>query len=540
MSNILLDINNLSTSFYINKKEIKAINGISFHINKNEIYALVGESGAGKSTVAHSIMKLLPNYTKYSGDIYFKGFRLNSTLGENLIRSIRGNSISIIFQEPMTSLNPLHTIQKQISEMLYTHQKEENFSSKQIHNKIIKLLKQVQLSNAEEFLLKYPHQLSGGQRQRIMIAMALANKPDLLIADEPTTALDVTIQLEILKLLKQLKSQLNMSLLLITHDLLLVRKIADIVAVMRFGKIVEQNTNKEIFNNPQHEYTRYLLESEPKMRIQSVSKQAHTIIKTDKLKVFYPIYKGIFRKVKDYVKAVNGITIHIREGETVGLVGESGSGKTSFGLALLRLIKSDGAIEFNSIPLQNLKSKELQKYRKKIQVVFQDPFASLNPKLSIRQIIEEGLLAHNVGQDKKNPSEYRKELIINALEDVSLHSDLMNRYPHEFSGGQRQRICIARAIVLRPKFLILDEPTSALDQTVQSQLIDLLLYLQNEYKIAYLFISHDLRVVHAMSHYIAVIKNGSVIEEGLTKQIFENPKEEYTKTLINSAFYSSL
>ena len=469
---------------------------------------------------------------------------------------IRGNAVSIIFQEPMTSLNPLHIIKKQIAEIINLHQ---NFNPKVVHNRILELFEQVQLENPESFMIKYPHQLSGGQRQRIMIAMALANKPDLLIADEPTTALDVTIQMEILKLLNKLQKDLGMSLLLITHDLSIVERMADRIGIMKNGIIVEQGDTKRIFNCPEDSYTEYLLSSKPKQTPKPIKDTNKTILKTDNLKVFYPVYKGVFRKVVDYVKAVNGLTIKIQEGETVGLVGESGSGKTTFGLALLRLISSDGSIEFDGIELQGLKSKELQPFRKDIQIVFQDPFASLNPRMTIGQTIGEGLEAHKIAEifstgwvsnsdwtvshlnnvfklSNSDTKDRRQKLIEKALTDVGLEPDFMDRYPHEFSGGQRQRISIARALILKPKLIILDEPTSALDRSIQNDLIDLLLKLQEQYKFAYLFISHDLSVIRAMSHRIIVIKDGIIVEQGTTKEIFANPKEEYTKKLFNAVY----
>ncbi len=571
----LLEINNFSVNFNIGQnRAVKAVDYISFHINLGETYALVGESGAGKSTVAHSILKLLPNNASYFGDI---NFYINPLFGDdespmsydyeyplNILKTsegrirkyIRGNAVSIIFQEPMTSLNPLHIIKKQIAEIINLHQ---NFNPKVVHNRILELFEQVQLENPESFMIKYPHQLSGGQRQRIMIAMALANKPDLLIADEPTTALDVTIQMEILKLLNKLQKDLGMSLLLITHDLSIVERMADRIGIMKNGIIVEQGDTKRIFNCPEDSYTEYLLSSKPKQTPKPIKDTNKTILKTDNLKVFYPVYKGVFRKVVDYVKAVNGLTIKIQEGETVGLVGESGSGKTTFGLALLRLISSDGSIEFDGIELQGLKSKELQPFRKDIQIVFQDPFASLNPRMTIGQTIGEGLEAHKIAEifstgwvsnsdwavshlnnvfklSNSDTKDRRQKLIEKALTDVGLEPDFMDRYPHEFSGGQRQRISIARALILKPKLIILDEPTSALDRSIQNDLIDLLLKLQEQYKFAYLFISHDLSVIRAMSHRIIVIKDGIIVEQGTTKEIFANPKEEYTKKLFNAVY----
>jgi len=506
------------------QQRIDAVRGVSFDIKKGETFALVGESGAGKSATAHAIMQLLPAYTRYDGSIILKNNNVFECSEERL-RKIRGNDVSIIFQEPMTSLNPLHTIEKQIGEIIDLHQ---DVTGGERRARTIELLDQVQLDHAEQRLSSFPHQLSGGQRQRVMIALALANKPDLLIADEPTTALDVTIQREILKLIRELRDKLHMSMLLITHDLYIVEKMADRIGVMKDGEIVESGDNLSIFKHPQHSYTKYLLASIPKQKpIETTKKKL--VLETNDLKVHYPIYKGMFRKVKGYVKAVDGITIKIKEGETVGLVGESGSGKTSFGLAVLRLISSKGQIKFQGVELNNLLSGEMRPYRQEIQIVFQDPFASLNPRLTVGQIIEEGLSAHNI-------KGCWNDMVWQTLIKVGLEPDIRNRYPHEFSGGQRQRICIARALVLKPKLLILDEPTSALDRSIQNQLIDLLLELQRTYKLAYLFISHDLRVVKAMSHLIIVIKDGVVMEEGKAGEVLEKPKSVYTQALVKAAF----
>jgi len=452
-------------------------------------------------------------------------------MSEEELQNIRGKRVAIIFQEPMTSLNPLHVIEKQIAESLILHQR---MSQSEAHNQVIELLRLVQLPNAEDFLSVYPHQLSGGQRQRVMIAMALANKPDLLIADEPTTALDVQIQLEILKLLNDLKVRLGMSMLVITHDLLIVKNMADRLGVMKGGRIVEQGTNQQIFNDPKHPYTKYLFASEPKRLVDDSDPKGRVIIESDNLKVFYPIYKGIFKRIKGYVKAVNGMSITVKEGQTIGLVGESGSGKTSFGLGLLRLISSDGNISFQGKNIQGLKSKYLQPFRKEMQIVFQDPFASLNPRLTVGQIVAEGLEVHDIGANK----EERTKLIAKSLKEVELDPSIQNRYPHEFSGGQRQRISIARALILNPKLVILDEPTSALDRSTQSELIDLLLRLQKKYQLAYIFISHDLRVIRAISHYVIIIKDGRVIEEGPSEEIFTNPQNDYTRALIKAAYYN--
>jgi microcin C transport system ATP-binding protein len=526
----LLEVKDLAVMFRTGERQISAVKGVSFEIEKGEAFSLVGESGAGKSVTALSIMNLLPPKKAIisSGSIIFQGHKLLGA-SEDFLREIRGNSISMIFQEPMTSLNPLHTVERQISESLILHQ---GYHQDAARERVLELLGLVQLPDAEERLDSYPHQLSGGQRQRVMIAMALANNPKLLIADEPTTALDVTIQAEILALIKNLQKELSMSLLLITHDLAVVRKMADRVAVMRNGQIVEMGDIERIFNSPAHEYTRYLLESEPKGQPEKGDANEKVVVSTDALKVYYPIYKGVFRRVKGYVKAVDGLEVTIREGRTVGLVGESGSGKTTFGLALLRLISSRGSILFTGEELQGLKSKQVRPLRREMQVVFQDPYESLNPRFTIGQIIEEGLKVHRLG---KTAGE-RQELISEVLEEVELAPSYMNRYPHELSGGERQRVSIARALVLKPRFLVLDEPTSALDRSIQTQIIDLLLELQHRHNLAYLFISHDLRVVRALSHMIIVIKDGVVVEQGPTEEIFKNPKDPYTKTLIRAAF----
>ena len=526
----ILNIQNLSVNFKVGSKTIEAIKNIYFHIDKGETFALVGESGAGKSVTALSIMKLLPERKAYfpSGSIMFRDKEIMNA-SEKIIRTIRGNGISMIFQEPMTSLNPLHTIEKQLSEGLILHQ---NITHEKAREKVLELLKVVQLSDAEDRLNAYPHQLSGGQRQRVMIAMALANKPELLIADEPTTALDVTIQAEILELLKNLQTKFDMSLLLITHDLFVVRKMADRVGIMKDGEIVETGNTKEVFKNPKHKYTKYLISSELKEKVKTKDIDKPTILKTDNLSVNFPIYKGIFKSIRGYVNAVKNVSIDIKQGQTVGLVGESGSGKTTFGLAVLRLVSSKGSIEFKGEEIQGLRSKETRPLRKEVQIIFQDPYASLNPRLTIGQILEEGLQVHEIVTNKSE----RDNLISNALVEVGLEPEMTSRYPHEFSGGQRQRICIARALVLKPRFLILDEPTSSLDMSVQTQVLKLLKNLQKKYNLAYLFISHDLRVVRAMSHEILVIKDGNIVEHGPADKIFTNPQHEYTQRLFKAAF----
>jgi microcin C transport system ATP-binding protein len=526
----LLTVQNLSVSFRTGGRVVEAVKNASFHIEKGETFALVGESGAGKSVTALSIMRLLPERKVFypSGSIVYSGKDLMKN-SEEAMQTIRGRSIAMIFQEPMTSLNPLHTIEKQIAESLVLHQ---GLTSAEARQRTIELLGLVQLPEAEERLGAYPHQLSGGQRQRVMIAMALSNEPNLLIADEPTTALDVTIQAEILDLLQQLKIRFNMALLLITHDLEIVRKMADRVAVMRDGRIVEQGAALEIFERPRNAYTRYLLASELHESAVEVRKEEKPVLQTENLSVAFPIYKGIFRRVKGYVHAVNDVSLNIRAGQTVGLVGESGSGKTTFGLAVLRLVSSTGSIRFMDRELQGMKSGYVRPFRKEMQIIFQDPFESLNPRLTVGQIIEEGLKVHHIEDSGRS----RSEIIADVLREVGLEPEIQSRYPHEFSGGQRQRICISRALVLKPKFLVLDEPTSSLDMSVQTQIIQLLKDLQRKYHLAYLFISHDLKVVRSISHYILVIRQGDIVEYGPTEEIFESPKHQYTKSLLKAAF----
>jgi microcin C transport system ATP-binding protein len=526
----IIDIKNLSVSFHVGDKIIEAVKNVSFHINEGETFALVGESGAGKSVTALSIMKLLPTRKALfpSGSIRFRGTEIMNATDETL-RNIRGNGISIIFQEPMTSLNPLHTIEKQLSEGLMLHQ---NVSPEEARNRVIELLSLVQLTDVENRLSAFPHQLSGGQRQRVMIAMALANNPSLLIADEPTTALDVTIQAEILELIKNLQKKLNMSLLLITHDLFVVRKMTDRVAIMQNGEIVETGRLTDVFDSPKHEYTKYLLASELKKKAAPEIVKKEPLVKTEKLSVSFPIYKGVFRKIKGYVNAVKNVSVNIKEGQTVGLVGESGSGKTTFGLALLRLLTSKGKILFDGKEIQNLQNIDMRPLRREMQIIFQDPYASLNPRLTIGQIIEEGLRVHSIGESKIE----REDMIRNSLEEVGLEKEMMSRYPHEFSGGQRQRICIARALILKPRLLILDEPTSALDMSIQTQVLELLRELQKKYNLAYLFISHDLRVVRALSSEILVIKDGEIVEYGPSDRIFARPEHPYTIKLFKAAF----
>jgi len=525
-----LSIQDLSVSFGRDDREVRAVRNISFNIGKGETVALVGESGSGKSVTALSVMQLLPYPMAWhpGGSITFNGVEMIGA-EENDLSKIRGNRIGIIFQEPMTSLNPLHTIEKQVGEIIFLHKRLDRDIARR---RIIELLQQVGLAEAESRLQSYPHQLSGGQRQRVMIAMALANDPDLLIADEPTTALDVTIQAQILALLKDLQQQRNMSMLLITHDLGIVRKVADKVCVLTEGRIVEQGETRQIFDQPQHSYTQHLLAAEPGGKPIAAAANAPIVMQTDGLKVWFPIKRGILRRVVGHVKAVDGISVDVREGHTVGVVGESGSGKTTLAMGLLRLEKSEGPIVFLGNNIQGLGWKELRPLRRQMQIVFQDPYGSLSPRMSIGQIIEEGLLVH----EPRLGDEARCKIIDEVLIEVGLDPATQDRYPHEFSGGQRQRIAIARAMVLKPRFVVLDEPTSALDMSVQAQIIDLLRHLQQRHKLAYLFISHDLKVVRALADEVIVMRQGKVVEQGPADRIFNTPQEAYTKVLIAAAF----
>jgi microcin C transport system ATP-binding protein len=526
----LLSVEDLSIAFRQGGRESLAVDRVSFNIKKGETLALVGESGSGKSVTALSIMKLLPYpaASHPSGKVMFKGQDL-LRLREQEIRHIRGDDITIIFQEPMTSLNPLHTIEKQLGEILLLHR---GLAGKAARDRILELLTQVGIPNPEQRLLCYPHQMSGGQRQRVMIAMALANEPELLIADEPTTALDVTVQAQILKLLKDLQSRLGMAMLFITHDLGIVRRIADRVCVMKDGKIVEHNTVADIFKSPQHPYTRALLAAEPRPHDIQSNPNGEVVLKTDDLKVWFPIKRGVTRKVVGFIKAVDGVSIEVRKGETLGVVGESGSGKTTLGLALLRLISSNGPIVFMGKELQDLRFKEMRPHRRNMQIVFQDPYGSLSPRMSVSDIIQEGMWIHM----PHIPRDECEKHVIKALEDVGLDPETRFRYPHEFSGGQRQRIAVARAIVLEPTFVVLDEPTSALDMLIQAQMVDLLCALQKRHDLTYMFISHDLRVVAAMSSSLMVMKDGKVVESGLSAELFKAPKSDYTKALFAAAF----
>jgi len=524
----LLEVRDLGVTFGTNT--VPAVEGASFSLGKGETLAIVGESGSGKTVTALSILQLLPYPLARhpAGSIRFAGEELIGAPAERL-RQIRGNRIAMVFQEPMTSLNPLHRVERQIGEVLTLHKKlPENL----VRSRVLELLQLVGLPEAEKRLGAFPHELSGGQRQRVMIAMALANKPDLLIADEPTTALDVTIQAQILSLLKDLKAKLGMALLLITHDLNIVRKMAERVCVMTEGHIVEQGPVEEVFANPIHAYTRKLLAAEPRGRPAPGPAGTPLIAEVDGLKVWYPIKTGLLRRVTDNVKAVDGISFTLHEGHTLGVVGESGSGKTTLGLAFLRLIESNGAIRFAGRPIDGLGSTALRPLRRQMQVVFQDPFGSLSPRMSIAEIVGEGLAVHEPGLSP----EARDGLAVGALKEVGLDPESRFRYPHEFSGGQRQRIAIARALVLKPKLIVLDEPTSALDMSVQAQIVDLLLDLQQRHKLAYIFISHDLRVIRALADGVVVMKEGKIVEQGPANRLFDRPQQDYTKALMAAAF----
>ena len=526
MTEPLLKATNLSVKFSQGGVETAAVQGVDFHVEKGETVAIVGESGSGKSVSALSIVGLLPENAAISGSVRYKDTEM---IGANPadLRRIRGNDISFIFQEPMTSLNPLHTLEKQIGESLALHQK---LQGDEIRARAVDLLAKTGIDNPESRLKSYPHQLSGGQRQRVMIAVALANNPDLLVADEPTTALDVTIQAQILQLLADLKSAEEMSLLFITHDLNIVRSIADRVYVMKDGQFVESGKKDDVFDNPRHGYTQRLLAAEPSGEPDPVPENSEDLMQAKDVKVWFPIQRGLIRRTVGYIKAVNPSNFAVKRGETVGVVGESGSGKTTLALAMMRLVSSTGGIRFLDQNIQGLKSTALRPVRRNMQMVFQDPYGSLSPRMTIEQIVSEGLRVHGVSEGK------RRELVADILEEVGLNADMLQRYPHEFSGGQRQRIAIARAMILRPKLVVLDEPTSALDRTVQAQIIDLLLGIQRKHELSYLFISHDLRVVRALSHKIIVMRNGDIVESGSSADVFNNPKTPYTRELIAAAF----
>jgi microcin C transport system ATP-binding protein len=527
----LLSVENLSVAFAQGAGHTLAVDQVSFAIRPGETLALVGESGSGKSVSALSILKLLqyPAASHPSGRVLFEGRDLLA-MDEDGLRKVRGNDITMIFQEPMTSLNPLHTVERQIGEILGLH---KGLFGEKARARTLELLELVGIRNASERLEAYPHQLSGGQRQRVMIAMALANEPKLLIADEPTTALDVTVQAQILKLMKELQTRLGMAMLFITHDLGIVRRIADEVCVMLKGQVVEQGKVADVFAHPQHAYTQRLLAAEPKGRPDPVPADAAEVLSAGPMKIWFPIRRGFLRRTVGHVKAVDGVSIRIRKGETVGVVGESGSGKTTLGLAILRLIASEGPIMFLGDSVQGLTHKHMRPKRRAMQVVFQDPYGSLSPRLSVAGIIEEGLLVQEPGMGW----EERRAAVAEALVDVGLDPAAMDRYPHEFSGGQRQRIAIARAMALKPGFVVLDEPTSALDMSVQAQIVELLRDLQRKRGLAYMFISHDLKVVRALSHRVLVMQNGQVVEEGEAEQMFASPRTDYTRALFAAAFH---
>ena len=526
----LLSVKDLSVDFKVSSHTVHAVKSVSFDILKGETLALVGESGSGKSVTALSIVQLLsyPLASHPKGSIKFKNKEMIGS-SQDVIQSIRGNKIAMVFQEPMTSLNPLHTIEKQIGEVLQIH---KGLDKNLARMRSLELLELVGITDIERHLKSYPHELSGGQRQRVMIAMALANEPEILIADEPTTALDVTIQAQILELLENLQKKFGMSMLFITHDLSIVKKMAKNVCVMNNGEIVESGKTELILQNPKHPYTKHLLSADFSSLRKRPTNNSKYILQSSNIKVWFPLKTGLLRRTHDYIRAVDGINVKIQEGRTLGVVGESGSGKTTLGMALLRLISSDGLIKFNGNKINKITSKKMRSLRREMQIVFQDPYGSLSPRMSISQIIEEGLKIHKIG----NTDADRNKLIIQSMEEVSLDPDSRYRYPHEFSGGQRQRIAIARAIALKPKFIVLDEPTSALDRSVQVQIIDLLINLQIKHKIAYLFISHDLKVIRAISDEVMVMRNGKVVEQGPSDNIFDHPKKPYTKALMAAAF----
>ncbi|MDO5641099.1 MAG: ABC transporter ATP-binding protein [Paracoccus sp. (in: a-proteobacteria)] len=523
----VLDIRDLRISFRQDGKTLPAVRGVSFQIGRGETVALVGESGSGKSVTALSTVQLLGASAMLEGSIRYEGAELVGASAQKL-RAIRGNDISFIFQEPMTSLNPLHTLERQLSESITLHQ---GLKGPAVRARILELLNRVGIRDAETRLADYPHQLSGGQRQRVMIAMALANRPELLIADEPTTALDVTIQAQILDLLAELKREEGLSMLFISHDLGLVRRIADRVCVMKDGHIVEQGPVEAIFADPRHPYTKKLLAAEPSGQAAPVRENAPTLIETRDLKVWFPVKRGFLRRVVGHVKAVDGASLSVRKGETLGIVGESGSGKTTLALAIMRLIESDGPILYLGQDIAGWQARRLRRLRRDMQIVFQDPFGSLSPRMTVEQIIAEGLGVHTI-----DPSRDRRGMVAEIMAEVGLDPGVMHRYPHEFSGGQRQRIAIARAMILRPKLVVLDEPTSALDMTVQVQIVDLLRRLQQDHELGFLFISHDLRVVRAMAHKIMVMRAGEVVEQGPVAQIFDAPQTDYTRALMDAAF----
>lgn len=526
----VLQVNDLRIAFRHDGRLVPAVKGVSFTIAKGETVALVGESGSGKSITALSTVGLLGDAAHCEGSVRYLGREMIGA-PEATLRDVRGNDISFIFQEPMTSLNPLHTLERQLGESLALHQ---GLQGKAARARIVELLNRVGIRDPESRLSDYPHQFSGGQRQRIMIAMALANGPDLLIADEPTTALDVTIQAQIMELLAELKAAEGLSMLFISHDLGLVRRIADRVCVMKDGEIVEQGPVERIFADPQHEYTRLLLAAEPKGRAEPADPQAPVVVSTQDLKVWFPIQRGFLRRTVGHVKAVNGASIAVQAGQTLGIVGESGSGKTTLALAIMRLIASNGPIVYMGRDISRVQGRAMRALRRDMQIVFQDPYGSLSPRMTVEQIIAEGLGVHGI-----EPGRNQREMVDAIMREVGLDPAAMHRYPHEFSGGQRQRIAIARAMILNPKLVVLDEPTSALDMTVQVQIVELLRRLQRRHGLTYLFISHDLRVVRAMAHRIVVMRAGEVVEQGDTQAVFDTPQDDYTRRLIAAAFLTT-
>ena len=524
----LLEVRDLHVRFSQDGGQVHAVRGVSFEVRRGETVALVGESGSGKSVTALSTVQLLGDTARVEGSVRYEGREMVGT-PERELRRVRGNDISFIFQEPMTSLNPLHTIEKQLRESIELHQ---GLQGEAVRKRILELLNRVGIRNPETRLGAYPHQLSGGQRQRVMIAMALANNPELLIADEPTTALDVTIQAQILDLLADLKREVGMAMLFITHDLAIVRKIADRVCVMQGGEIVEQGLTAEIFANPRHPYTRKLLAAEQTGLPAPVPATAQTVAETRNLRVWFPIQRGLLRRTVGHVKAVNDASLEVRQGETLGIVGESGSGKTTLALSVMRLLPvTSGRIVFLGRDIEKLPQNQMRPLRRQMQIVFQDPFGSLSPRMSVGEIIAEGLGVHEV-----EPGRNRREMVGEVMREVGLDPATMDRYPHEFSGGQRQRIAIARALILKPKLMVLDEPTSALDMTVQVQIVQLLRGLQQKHGLAFLFISHDLKVIRAMAHRVMVMKDGDVVEEGPAAEVFASPRSDYTRALMAAAF----
>jgi microcin C transport system ATP-binding protein len=525
-----LEVRDLSVRFRAGGTITDAVKHVSFSIAKGETVALVGESGSGKSVTALSILQLLPYpaASHPSGSISVAGWEMIGA-DPHTLTEVRGNRVAMVFQEPMTSLSPLHTIEKQISETLILHKGMVRAAARA---RTLELLNLVGLRDAAKRLTAYPHQLSGGQRQRVMIAMALANEPDLLIADEPTTALDVTIQAQILALLQELQKKMGMALLLITHDLGIVRNMADRVCVMTQGEIVEQGFTRDIFDHPRHDYTRKLLAAEPKGQPARAARDTPVVMEAKDLRVWFPIKRGVFLRTVDHIKAVDGISLALRRGRTLGVVGESGSGKTTLGLALLRLERARGTVRFHDTDIEALSERQVRPLRREMQIVFQDPYSSLSPRLTIGQIVGEGLSVHGIGKDAAD----RERLIEEALTEVGIDPSASHRFPHEFSGGQRQRISIARALVLKPRLIVLDEPTSALDMSVQAQIVDLLRELQDRHELAYMFISHDLKVVRALSDEVLVMKDGKAVEFGTADEIFDNPKSPYTRALMAAAF----